>query len=149
MNAEKFWYSWLKITLFIIIAAGVTLSILSRTQALDYLIKHLTHLYFKDHIPDSSNVMSQGWLLGILGIILAVWGTIVLYLTFSAIKNKKFWSWNFIFYSLVFWVVLDVSVSLYFHAILNIFIDTIFFLQIAAPLLYLRNSVKQKIEAMV
>lgn len=143
MNAEKFWYSWLKITMILVIIAGIALAFLSRTSLFEFINQNINHIFFADQLPDIATQKLQGWLLGIMGAILAAWGITVLYLTCYAMKKKEFWSWKCIFFSLIVWFIIDTSVSIYYQAILNIFINCIFFFQIAAPLLFLRNSFKQ------
>ena len=149
MNAEKFWYSWLKVTMIIVIIAGIAIAFLSHTPLFESINKSINHVFFSDQLPDYATQMLQGWLLGVMGAILTAWGITVLYLTCNAMKKKEFWAWKCIFYSLIAWFIIDTSVSIYYQAILNVFINCIFLFQIVAPLLFLRNSFKQNTQVVI
>lgn len=139
MTAEKFWIGWLKITLFIIIIVGIFLVILGNTGYADVLNKKLNHTFYSGNIPEKSVLLMRGWLIGVSGAIMTGWGTTMLYIVYHAFLKKEKWSWRSIFYPLIIWYLLDSAVSAYYNAMFNVVINTVLFLQVMAPLLFLRN----------
>lgn len=97
MNAEKFWYSWLKVTIILLTICGLVMSCLSKTPFLSLLNENINHAFFADHFPDSSTIMLQGWLIGILGAVMAGWGITMLFLIYNSMKKKNFGHGNVFF----------------------------------------------------
>ncbi|MBA7590657.1 hypothetical protein ES708_32785 [subsurface metagenome] len=139
MTAEKFWMGWLKITIIIIIIAGILLIILGNTAYAEILNKQINRVFYSGRIPEQSVLLMKGWLLGVSGAVMAGWGSSMLYIVYHPFKKREKWAWRSIFYPLLLWYLLDSIVSLYYGAVFNVTINTILFLQIIAPLLFLRN----------
>ncbi len=147
MTAEKFWMGWLKITMFIVIAAGVFLVILGNTAYAEILNKQINRVFYSGRLPEQSVLLMKGWLVGISGAIMSAWGSSMLYIVYHPFRKGEKWAWRSIFYPILIWYILDSSVSLYYGATFNVIINTIMFLQIIAPLLFLRNLFFQKVKA--
>jgi hypothetical protein len=147
MTAEKFWMGWLKITMFIIIAAGILLIILGNTSNTDFLSEQINSVFFSGRIPEESALLMKGWLIGLMGAVMAGWGSTMLYIAYIPFRKGEKWAWRSIFYPVLIWYILDSSVSLYYEATFNVIINTVMFLQIVAPLLFLRNLFFQKLKA--
>lgn len=146
MDAQKFWLGWLKVTVAIIIAAGVFFTVFSQTTFVSSLNNQINKVFFNDSSPSAPAYMMQSWLIGVMGSVMAGWGCAMFYLIVYPLKRKEVWAWRCIFYSVMLWFILDSAVSSYHGAVFNVVINCVLFLQIMAPLLFLRNSFFQKIE---
>ena len=140
MNAEKFWMGWLKITMLIIILAGVLLIIFGNSSYAEILNKQINRAFYSGKIPGKSVLLMKGWLIAVSGAVMAGWGSTMLYIVYHSFRKGEKWAWRSIFYPLLIWYLLDSSVSLYYGATFNVIINSILFLQLIAPLLFLRNS---------
>ena len=139
MTAEKFWMGWLKIIIGIIILAGIFLVILGNSQHAEILNQKINQVFFSGSIPDEASLLMKGWLIAVSGSIMVGWGSSMLYIVLYPFKRGESWSWRSIFYPLIIWYLIDSSISVYYGVAFNVIINTILFLQIMAPLLFLRN----------
>jgi len=140
MNAEKFWLTWLKITITIVIIAGIALAFLSRTSLYDVLNKQINHIFYADNPPDFAVKMMQSRFVTIMGALMAVYGIAILYLTCYSLQKKELWAWRCILYSFIIWFIIDTSVSFFYQSGISIIINIVFFFQVLAPLLFLKKS---------
>ena len=139
MNAEKFWMGWLKITMLIIILAGILLIFFGNSSYAEILNKQINRVFYSGKLPEESILLMKGWLIAVSGAVMAGWGSTMLYIVYHPFKKGEKWAWRSIFYPLLIWFLLDSSVSLYYGAIFNVIINCILFFQLIAPLLFLRN----------
>jgi hypothetical protein len=146
MSAEKFWSGWLKITMLIVILAGIFLALLANIIPWKFMDEQINGVFFSGTAPDNSVEMFKRWLIGISGAVMAGWGCSMLYVVNHPFRRKEQWAWRCIFYPVIIWFAIDTSVSIYFGAHFNVVINSILLLQIMAPLLFLKNQFFSKIE---
>lgn len=139
MTAEKFWMGWLRITMFLVVIAGIFLIILGNTTYAEVLNKHINEVFYSGQIPENSALLMRGWMIAVSGSVMAGWGSTMLYIVYHPFKTGEKWAWRSLFYPVIIWYLLDSSVSAYYGATFNVVVNTILFLQIIAPLLFLRN----------
>ncbi len=149
MSAEKFWSEWLKITMLIVLIAGILLTLMSNIIPVNFIDKLINKNFFHGVPPDASVIMLKNWFLGVSGAVMAGWGSSMLFVVSYPFRHKEKWAWQCIFYPVILWYVLDTSISLYFGVIFNVIINSILFLQIIAPLMFLRNSFFEKLSVAV
>ncbi|MGD2035431.1 MAG: hypothetical protein PVF73_10270 [Bacteroidales bacterium] len=146
MTAEKFWMGWLKITMIIIIAAGVFFVILGNTDYAKILNSQINRIFYSGNIPEESVLLMRGWLIGIMGAVMAGWGSSMLYIVYHPFRRREKWAWRSIFYPVLIWFLLDSTVSACYDATFNVVINTVLFLQVLAPLLFLRKLFLRKVK---
>jgi hypothetical protein len=146
MSAEKFWYGWLKITILIIILSGLFLVLTGSLIHLSFIDAIVEKLFFAGTHPLEEETMLKNWFFGISGVLMAGWGIFMLYLVNHSFQQKQQWAWKCIFYPIVIWYILDTSISMYFSVFFNVLLNSILFLQMLAPLLYLRNQFFNKLQ---
>jgi hypothetical protein len=139
-TAEKFWSGWLKVTMWIVIIAGIFLSITVNLMPWNYLDKQIDQVFFPGQALNESVEMLKHWLIAISGAVMVGWGSCMLYVVNHPFRQKEKWAWRCIFYPVIFWYFLDTSVSIYYGANFNVVINTILFLQVLAPLLFFKNQ---------
>ena len=138
MNAEKFWLGWLKTTMIILIVLGGVLTFFSHwinTTLLDARIDAV----FLNELPGENLGPLKNWYASILGAIMLGWGFSMFYIIDKPLRQREKWAWRSIFYPVLFWYLLDSGVSAYYGVIFNVIVNTVLFLQVMAPLLFLRN----------
>jgi hypothetical protein len=88
----------------------------------------------------------RGWLIGIMGAVMAGWGSSMLYIVYHPFRRREKWAWRSIFYPVLIWFLLDSTVSACYDATFNVVINTVLFLQVLAPLLFLRKLFLRKVK---
>jgi ABC-type multidrug transport system permease subunit len=146
MSAEKFWSGWLKITMLIVIIAGILLAVMANIIQWRYLDEQINRVFFGNEYQSEPVEMLKRWLIGISGAVMAGWGCSMLYVVHHPFRRKEQWAWRCIFYPVIIWYIIDTSVSTYFGADFNVIINSILLLQIIAPLMFLHNQFFPKLE---
>jgi hypothetical protein len=139
MNAEKFWLGWLKTVIIIFIVTCISFAFLSKTDSLGALHKLINYIFFANKIPVKSMLLLQDWLMPVICVALAGRGLAMIYLISIPLKNKELWAWKCIFYSVMIWFFIDSMVSVYLGVGFHVLINCILFLQLMAPLLFLKS----------
>jgi hypothetical protein len=147
MNAEKFWLGWLKITMILVIVAGGFLAIFSQFAYSAFLNAKIDNVFFNGTNPGGQVELLKKWLTGVAGAVMLGWGISMLYVVNHPFRQRQAWAWRSIFYPVLIWYLLDSGISAYYGILINVSINTILFLQIMAPLLFLRNNFFEQIKA--
>ena len=147
MNAEKFWSGWLKVTMILIVIAGAFLTIFSQFANTFFLNAKIDEVFFSGVLPGEQIELLKNWYTGVVGAVMLGWGFSMLYVVNHPFMQKEQWAWRSIFYPVLVWYILDSGISAYFGVIFNVVINTILFLQIVAPLLFLRNLFFEQVKA--
>lgn len=140
MTAEKFWLGWLKITMWLIVIVGALLALFSDYLFADFLNLKINSIFFKGEPPMLQVELLKKWLFGISGAVMMGWGLSMLYVVSIPFKQREQWAWRCIFYPVLVWYIIDSAVSVYFGVGFNVIINSVLFLQIVAPLLFLRTE---------
>ena len=140
MTADKFWLGWLKITMGLIVIAGIILALFSDYLFSDFLNTKINRIFFSGVPPLFQVDMLKKWMLGVSGAVMIGWGLSMLYVVNNPFKRREQWAWRSIFYPVLAWYLIDSSISTYFGVGFNVMINSILFLQIVAPLLFLRSQ---------
>lgn len=140
MTADKFWLGWLKITMWMVVIAGVLLALFSDYLFSDFLDRKINRIFFSGSSPANQVELLKKWMLGISGAVMVGWGLSMLYVVNHPFKNREQWAWRSIFYPVLAWYLIDSGISAYFGVGFNVMVNSILFLQIIAPLLFLRSQ---------
>jgi hypothetical protein len=146
MTTEYFWFGWLRITIIFVIILGAILAITAPFLTLNILDNKINTVFFSDGIPGESAEMMRKWLIAVSGAVMLGWGCSMLFIVEKALRYSEKWAWRSMFYPIIIWYVLDSLVSMYFGAIFNAVINSIIFLQLLAPLLFLRNQFNKQLK---
>ncbi len=146
MNAENFWLGWLKVTMIMVIVAGVFLAIFSGFANTQFLDAKINKVFLYGSNTGHQIESLKNWYTGLVGALMMGWGISMLYVVSHPLRKREQWAWRSIFYPVVVWYIIDSGISAYFGVIFNVVINTILFLQIMAPLLFLRNQLFEKIK---
>jgi hypothetical protein len=146
MNAEKFWLGWLKVTMILMITGGIILVLFSQLVNSYFLNAKIDKVFFNDLIFDENLDSLKNWYTGVTGAVMMGWGFAMLYVVNHPLRRKELWAWRSMFYPVLAWYILDSGISAYYGVVINMVINTVFFLQIMAPLLFLRNQFNSTIK---
>jgi len=146
MNAEKFWSGWLKVIMILIVVAGSFLAIVSQFSGFTILNSKIDRIFFGNEIPGEHVESLERWLTGVTGAVMLGWGFSMLYIINHPFKQRERWAWRSVFYPVLVWYVIDSGISAYYGVLFNVVINTVLFLQVIAPLLFLRNIFFEQIK---
>lgn len=126
--------------MILVILAGILLVILYNLGMADFMDRKIDRVFSPGESAGVDAESMRIWLVSIIGSVMAAWGLSMLYLVNHAFTRREKWAWRSIFYPLLLWYLLDSIISARYGAGFNIVLNTIFFLQLIAPLLFLRNQ---------
>lgn len=140
MTADKFWLGWLKITMWMVVIAGIFLALFSEYFFTEFVNGKLNKVFFSGIPPVHQVELLKKWMLGLAGAVMIGWGLSMQFVVSIPFKQGEQWAWRAIFYPVLAWYIIDSSISAYFGVGFNVLINSILFLQIVAPLLFLRSQ---------
>lgn len=149
MTADKFWSGWLKVTMIMIITGGLLLVVLYNLGLTSFIDHKIDKAFFEGHDPGVAVNNLRIWMISVAGSVMVGWGSIMLYIVSNPFKRREKWAWRSIFYPIMIWFVIDTTISITHGVGINVLINTILFLQIIAPLLFLRNQFFGKSESTI
>lgn len=106
---------------------------------LEILDKEMSKVFFLGGVPGDPADLMKRWLIGIAGAVMMGWGLTMMHIVNHSFLRREKWAWRSVFYPVIVWYLIDCFVSAWFGASFNIIINSIIFLQVLAPLLYLRK----------
>jgi hypothetical protein len=140
MTAEKFWTWWLKVTMIMVMAGGFLLVALYNLGISDFLDRKIDRVFFEGENPADAVNRLRIWMISVAGAVMAGWGLMMLYIVNHPFRRKEKWAWRSIFYPILIWYLIDNTISAWYGVGINVIINTVLFLQVIAPLLFLRNQ---------
>lgn len=104
--------------------------------------------FFNQHIDPSfwviaqlpeSAVKFQGWIYGVLGSVIAGWGTMIAFWAAFPFKSRERWAWNGLAMAIVIWYIADTSISVQYGVTFNVMFNTLMLLFLATPLIFTKK----------
>ncbi len=149
MNAEKFWYGWLKVAAALCSFLGILMALFNQTPFFNHFNEHIEKMLYS-HPQLGINVSEfRELLVSVSGTIIAAWGIAMLFLIIYPLQRKELWSWRALTISLLVWFSLDTYVSTYYGITINALVNVVFGLQFFAPLLFLRKTMQPRLKESV
>ncbi len=107
---------------------------------MDYLFNKNIDLYFwGDSTLPESTFRFQGWIYGVLGAVIAGWGTLIAFWAHYPFKTQEQWAWNGLALATTIWYTADTTISAMYGIIFNVVFNTILLFLLAMPLLFTRK----------
>ncbi len=143
MNAENFWFGWLKIAAVIASLFGFIMAFFNDTYIF-HIFNSQIDSTFHTLAECSGNIDSfRSWIVSITGAAMAGWGLTILILVIKLQEKREVWIWNALFFPLIIWFSVDTFMSLRHDANFNVIFNLVIGMQYFAPLMFLRNSLKK------
>jgi hypothetical protein len=74
------------------------------------------------------------WIYGVLGAVMAGWGSMLAFIVRYPFRAKESWAWWCIGVGIVFWFLIDTIMSLYFQVFFNVAFNLVILIAVALPL---------------
>ena len=95
MKTFGFWQKWLLFVGLYLVAFGLYLAFFSQSNIMNFLFNNNINPYFGNDSMLPENVMKfQAWIYGVLGAVIAGWGTLIAFWAHYPFKTREIWAWN-------------------------------------------------------
>jgi len=136
----EFWRKWFVAVSAGMVAMGLGLAVIGLTPAMGLITDLYNPSFWFGEVDDPGIRQFQTFAFGVMGALMAGWGTMSLGLGLHAMKERARWSWVFAVDSIAIWFVVDCAMSWASGAMVNIVGNSIFLLLLAPPLLGMRSG---------
>lgn len=135
-----FWQRWLFIVGLILVDLGLYMTFLKGTPYFALFDNLINPVFWASTIAPANVTEFQGFIYGLYGATITVWGTFLAFMAYYPFKQKEKWAWNCIFVATLLWYLPDTFVSLQFNVVLNVAANTVFLILLMLPLLFTRKD---------
>ena len=107
---------------------------------MDFLFNTNIDPYFWDKTELPDNAMKfQGWIYGVLGAVIAGWGTLIAFWAKYPFKTRERWAWNGLALATAIWYVADTAISAMYGVFFNIIFNTVMLFLLTTPLVFTKK----------
>jgi len=140
LNNFNFWQKWLFFVGIYLGVFGLYLSFFGQSNIMDFLFNTNIDPYFWSETDLPENAMKfQGWIYGVLGAVIAGWGTLIAFWAKYPFKTRECWAWNGLALATAIWYVADTAISAMYGVIFNIVFNSVMLFLLATPLVFTRK----------
>jgi hypothetical protein len=129
-----FWATWLFVVVVALGVFGVALALLNATPLFDLFHRQIDPVFWGTQPVASVTRDYQHWIYGVLGAVLAGWGSTLAFVVWFPFRARQPWAWWCLGVGIVLWCVIDTSVSLSFRVYFNVAFNLVIFLATLLPL---------------
>jgi hypothetical protein len=99
--------------------------------------------FWKNAMLPENAFKFQGWIYGVLGAVIAGWGTLIAFWAYYPFKMRELWAWNGLASATVIWYVADTALSAIYGVMFNIVFNTIILFLLGLPLIFTKKAFSQ------
>jgi hypothetical protein len=133
-ESDTFWTTWLFVVVVALSVFGVALAVLNATPLLDLFYRQIDPVFWGTQPPSGATRDFQHWVYGVLGAVLAGWGSTLAFVVWVPFRARQPWAWWCLGVSIVLWCVIDTSLSLAFRVSFNVAFNLVIFVATMLPL---------------
>jgi len=121
LNKFNFWQKWLIFVGIYLVVFGLYLTFFSQSSIMDFLFNRNIDPYFwvVTELPENT-LRFQGWIYGVLGAVIAGWGTLIAFWASYPFKTRERWAWNGLALATAIWYIADTAISAMYGVIFNV-----------------------------
>jgi hypothetical protein len=135
VNSFSFWQKWLVAVGGFLAVFGLFLTVFSQSALMDFIFnRQIDPVFWQAEELSHNTKQFQAWIYGVLGAVIAGWGTSIAFVAQYAFKPREKWAWNCIASGVLVWYVADTAISAFFSVTFNVVFNTITLLLLAIPL---------------
>lgn len=146
MKSFNFWQKCLVAVGWCLAAFGLFLTLFNQSTLMDFMFNEQIDPVFwqADALPQSTKQF-QAWIYGVLGAVIAGWGTSIAFVAHYAFKQREKWAWNCIASGVIVWYVADTAISAFYSVTFNVVFNTITLVLLALPLWCTRKHFSKQV----
>ena len=138
-SSFTFWYRWLLAVSCSLMIFGVYTAFCKSGPLYWPFQTFIDSVFWKDGVTTSGTMPFGGFVYGVWGAAIAVWGSLLFFISKFAFKKKESWAWWAILASTLLWFLIAAGFSVYYGAFLNALGDTVYLLLLVIPLIMTRT----------
>ncbi len=96
--------------------------------------------FWNDTMLPENAIKFQAWIYGVLGTVIAGWGTLIAFWAHHPFKTREIWAWNGLASATAIWYISDTAISIIYGVMFNIFFNTIILLLLGLPLIFTKKA---------
>lgn len=136
MKSFTFWSRWLLVVSIVVAVFGTFMALFNGTTAFSILNDQINPVFWEnDELPEAVNAF-QRFVYGAWGATVAGWGIFMVFIARVPFKRRERWAWFCLLCGILFWYILDTSISLYYGVNFNALFNTILFVAGLLPLVF-------------
>lgn len=135
MKSFNFWQKWLLFVGIYLVVFGLYLTFFSQSSLMDFLFNRQINPNFWAAEELSENTLKfQGWIYGVLGAVIAGWGTLIVFWAHYPFKTRERWAWNGLASGTAIWYCADTIISAIYGVTFNVVFNTVLLVLLVIPL---------------
>ncbi|MEZ4849834.1 MAG: hypothetical protein R3B93_14700 [Bacteroidia bacterium] len=136
----SFWQKWLTWANVMTLVVGLLVAFAGNTIFFEIHNDYTKEVFFHGNEITGDMLRFKNWLFGIIGGTIVGFHFLMIMISEHAFKKKEKWSYNALWGGLIFWFLIDSSISVYYGAIHNlILINLVALILIGLPLIMTRK----------
>ena len=97
-----------------------------------------SYFWVEHQLPENA-MKFQGWVYGVLGAVIAGWGTMIAFWAYYPFKTRERWAWNGMALATAIWYVADTAISAIYGVLFNIVFNTMMLILLITPLVFTKK----------
>lgn len=140
MKKFIFWQKWLLFVGVYLVAFGLYLTFFNQSSLMNFLFNRQIDPIFWTAEALPENILNfQGWIYGVLGAVIAGWGTLIAFWAYYPFKTREKWAWNGLALGTGIWYCADTIISAVYGVSFNVVFNTGVLFLLAAPLVFTKK----------
>lgn len=137
----NFWQKWLTWANVLVIGIGFLVAFAGNSIFFEIHNHETAKAFYNSEALDSETLLLKNWLFGIIGGTIVGFHLLMVFISENAFKNKEKWSYYALWAAMIFWFVIDSSLSIYYGASHNvILINLPGLIMVCIPLVFTRKT---------
>jgi hypothetical protein len=140
VNNFNFWQKWLLFVGIYLVAFGLYLTFFNQSSLMNFLFNQQidTTFWTAAELPEDA-LKFQGWIYGVLGAVIAGWGTLIVFWAKYPFKTREKWAWYGLAFGIGIWYCADTVVSLIYGVSFNVIFNTVMLFLLGNPLIFTKK----------
>jgi hypothetical protein len=140
VRSFNFWQKWLLFVGIYLVVFGLYLTFFSQSSLMNFLFNRQIDPNFWVSAEISENTLKfQGWIYGVLGAVIAGWGTLIAFWAHYPFKSRERWAWNGLAVGTGIRYCADTVISAIYGVTFNIVFNTVMLVLLATPLVFTKK----------
>ena len=135
-----FWQRWLLIVGLILVGMGLYMIFLRGTVCYILMDNLVNPVFWASTIAPANVTEFQGYVYGVWGATVAIWGTFVAFIAHYPFRQREKWARDCIFVTTLLWYLSTAFVSLQVNYVLNVVANTVVSILLLLPLFFTRKD---------
>jgi hypothetical protein len=136
MTNIRLWRYWLLVVSIFIIVFGTVMALFNSTIVFMFFNAQINPVFWGGSSVPAPAQAFQAWVYGAWGATVMGWGVSMFFIAYYPFREPERWTWNTVFFSVIFWYILDTGISWIFGVFINVLLNTTILILVLIPLVF-------------